>query len=74
MVNEGVNGIFLDGPDVTDDTARVRHLLEVGFDRERIRSAATAHYAVDGIIDRTLDVYWKALEMSLRVGSRLAEV
>ena len=74
MVSEGVNGIFLDGPDVTDDAARVRRLLEVGLDRERIRSAATAHYAVDGIIDRTLDVYWEALEMSLRVAGHLAEV
>jgi len=74
MVSEGVNGIFLDGPNVAEDAARVRRLLDVGLDRERIRSGAAAQYEVNGIIDRTLDVYWEALEESLRVAGRLAEV
>lgn len=72
MVTEGMNGIFLDGPTVEADAARLGDLLARPIDRDGIRTVAVSQYEIGHIIDRTIKVYREALNMTFAATSMVS--
>lgn len=62
MVDEGKNGIFLDGLGPKENAARIGKLLSGKMDRSVIRSDAVAQYRLQSIVDSTIQVYHSALQ------------
>ena len=68
MVEDGINGVLLDGRSVEDDACKLRDALLASWDRARIRSAARAAHDPETVVDRTEAVYCGML--AARAGKR----
>ena len=64
MVEEGKNGIFLDGPTEEGNATRIAQWLMKSVDRDEIRETAAVRYETSRTIDRTIAAYCDALRTS----------
>jgi glycosyltransferase involved in cell wall biosynthesis len=61
MIKEGVDGVFLDSANDVENACNMAAFLDKCPDRARIAQEARQNYAVDAIVQRTIDVYHRAL-------------
>ncbi|MCP8938418.1 glycosyltransferase family 4 protein [Alsobacter sp. SYSU M60028] len=62
MVEDGVNGVFLEGHSVQDDAGKLAEMARVQWNRPAIRAAARELYDPDVIVRETLALYRRMLD------------
>jgi glycosyltransferase involved in cell wall biosynthesis len=67
MVEEGVNGLFLDGQSATENADKLVKGIDGHFDHDCIAREARKQYDIHPIADRTIEVYQQAILRRRRV-------